>query len=198
MLKRSNQLNLSTHRYTQEEFISLLTSENVLCYAFKRWDKFGDYGTIGFISIILGNIPKIKDLLISCRIAQKHYEHSLIYWVSQKLKKNGYQELYAKLIKTKRNTPLQIMFQSLPFNVIEDNNEFVLYKVNIAKNIDFLWCAYKDISMSFIIYYAASLKKHILAQGPEFTAETVQYYSLGTVIKQDFSNIDQALKKIEK
>ena len=67
--------------------------------------------------------------MISCRIAQKHYEHSLIYWVSQKLKKNGYQELYAKLIKTKRNTPLQIMFQSLPFYVIEDNDEFVIYKI---------------------------------------------------------------------
>ena len=129
LLKRSNQLNLSTHRYTQEEFISLLTSENVLCYAFRCWDKFGDYGTVGFISIILRNIPEIKDLVISCRIDQKHYEYSLIYWVSQKLKKNGYQELYAKLIKTKRNTPLQIMFQSLPFNVIEDNDEFVLYKL---------------------------------------------------------------------
>ena len=147
MLKRSNQLNLSTHRYTQEEFISLLTSENVLCYAFRCWDKFGDYGTVGFVSIILGNIPKIKDLVISCRIAQKHYEHSLIYWVSQKLKKNGYQELYAKLIKTKRNTPLQIMFQSLPFNVIEDNNEFVLYKLpdlNLNKDEKIIKVTFRD------------------------------------------------------
>ena len=63
-------------------------------------------------SIILGNIPKIQVLVISCHIAQKHYEQTLIYWVSQKLKQNRYQELCARLIKTKRNTPLRIMFQS--------------------------------------------------------------------------------------
>ena len=42
----------------------------------------------------------------------------------------------------------------------------------------------KDISMPFTIYHSASLKKPILAQKPEFTAEAVQYYSLGAVINK--------------
>jgi len=129
LLQRSNQLNLSTRLYSLDEYNDLLSSDEILCYAFRCWDKFGDYGIVGFISIALEDIPRIQDLVISCRIAQKHVEHALIYWVSQKLKQEGYHNLLAHLIISKRNGPLVAVFQDLPFIVIEENNKNILYKI---------------------------------------------------------------------
>ena len=129
LLQRSNQLNISTHRYTAEEFSDLLASKNMQCYAFRCQDKFGDYGIVGFISIALQSIPQLKDMVISCRVSQKHFEHALVYWVSQRLKEDGHHEMLAKLLKTKRNGPLVEVFKGLPFEVIEENEQSIIYKL---------------------------------------------------------------------
>jgi FkbH-like protein len=136
LLQRSNQLNLSTRLYSLDEYNDLLSSNEILCYAFRCWDKFGDYGIVGFISITLEDIPRIQDLVISCRIAQKHVEHALIHWVSQKLKQEGYRNLLAHLIITKRNSPLVAVFQDLPFIVIEENNKSILYKIPDLEQVE--------------------------------------------------------------
>ncbi len=99
------------------------------CYAFRCQDKFGDYGIVGFISIALQSIPQLKDMVISCRVSQKHFEHALVYWVSQRLKEDGHHEMLAKLLKTKRNGPLVEVFRGLPFEVIEENEQSIIYKL---------------------------------------------------------------------
>lgn len=129
LLERSNQLNISTHRYTADEFSNLLTSKGMFCCAFRCRDKFGDYGIVGFISIALEATPRIQDLVISCRISQKHFEHALIYWISRRLKQDGHHELIAKLLKTKKNGPLVEVFRGLPFEAEEDNDQFILYRL---------------------------------------------------------------------
>ncbi|MGC2425210.1 MAG: HAD-IIIC family phosphatase [Nitrospirota bacterium] len=129
LLQRSNQLNISTHRYTAEEFSDLLASKNMLCYAFRCKDKFGDYGIVGFISIALERVPRIQDMVISCRISQKHFEYALIHWISQRLAHDGYHEMLAKLVKTKRNGPLVEVFKGLPFEAAEENEQSIVYKL---------------------------------------------------------------------
>jgi len=129
LLQRSNQLNISSHRYTEEEFSSLLASKDILCYAFRCYDKFGDYGIAGFISIVLETAPRIHDLVISCRISQKKFENALMYWISHKLKQDGYNEMFAKLVKTKRNGPLVELFKGLPFDVVMEDEKFIVYKL---------------------------------------------------------------------
>ena len=52
LLQRSNQLNLSTHRYTREEFARLLDRRDVLCICTACRDRFGDYGVVGFASVV--------------------------------------------------------------------------------------------------------------------------------------------------
>jgi len=122
LLQRSNQLNLSAKRYTQDEYKQLLHSKDIICHAFRCWDKFGDYGIVGFLSIILGPTPTIQDLVISCRIAQKHYEHALIYWIAGKMMRDGYSDLRAVLVKTGRNTPLTAVLRDIGFCVTKETD----------------------------------------------------------------------------
>jgi FkbH-like protein len=75
LLSRSNQLNLSTNRYTAEEYEKLLTDPEYKCFSFNCIDKYGDYGLIGFISVkIVNETLTIVDLVISCRVAKKKVE----------------------------------------------------------------------------------------------------------------------------
>jgi FkbH-like protein len=104
LIQRSNQLNLSTVRYTTQEFTALLEKPETLALALRVADRFGDYGIVGFASIDLGGErPILNDLVISCRIAQKKIEAAWFGWVSDQLIARGYHELDARFIPSARN-----------------------------------------------------------------------------------------------
>ncbi|MFP4013449.1 MAG: HAD-IIIC family phosphatase [Chitinispirillaceae bacterium] len=134
LVQRSNQLNLSTKRYTEEEFGELLGTEGMLCLALHCSDRFGDYGIVGFASVDeRGEIPRLKDFVISCRVAQKMVEHTFMEWLGAKEKGKGFSMLEASLIRTKKNGPLVKVFDEMPFEKMEDGGEAILYRLGFDK-----------------------------------------------------------------
>ena len=132
LIERSNQLNLSTRRYSQEEFRELNSAPGIFCVAMRCKDKFGDYGTVGFASIDeRGAVPKIVDLVISCRVAKKMVEHTFIEWLCNREKTRGAMWLEATFVRTKKNGPLGKVFEELPFEAFDEDGENVLYKLDL-------------------------------------------------------------------
>lgn len=130
LIQRSNQLNLSTIRYSSTGFSSLLANKQVLPIGIRCEDKFGDYGIIGFSSInISNNIPVMENLVLSCRIAQKRVEHAYMKSITALLHNNGYKELHAKLTLTAKNGPLCKVFSELPFSVKEAEQDNKLLSI---------------------------------------------------------------------
>ena len=122
LLSRSNQLNLSTNRYTNDEYKKLTSDKNNLCFVFRCQDKFGDYGIISFMSIrINDNQAQIIDFVISCRIAKKKVENAIMYAIKSLLQKKGITRLNAHLIITNKNKPIIDVFNELPFKKKEYN-----------------------------------------------------------------------------
>lgn len=128
LIQRSNQLNLSSMRYTEQEFDKLLNTKGVICIALHCKDKFGDYGIVGFVSV-REDVKEavITDFVISCRVAQKMVEHSFIEWLCDYEKKAGRIALIANLVKTKRNGPLVRIFDTLPFEIIEESEQIIKF-----------------------------------------------------------------------
>jgi FkbH-like protein len=134
LIERSNQLNLSTRRYSQEQFCELNSAPGIFCVAMQCKDKFGDYGTVGFASIDeRGAVPKIVDLVISCRVAKKMAEHTFIEWLSEREKARGAVLLEATFVKTKKNGPLGKVFEELPFEAFDEDGENVLFRLDLEK-----------------------------------------------------------------
>jgi FkbH-like protein len=104
LLHRSNQLNLSTHRYTREEFIRLLSRPEITCVCTCCRDRFGNYGLVGFASIDAssGNAV-LKDFVLSCRVAQKKVESAWFRWAIELAGQAGYRSIRARYEKTSRN-----------------------------------------------------------------------------------------------
>lgn len=136
LLSRSNQLNLSTNRYTEEEYDALISSADKLCYAFRVSDKFGEYGIVGFLSLkINGREAQIIDLVISCRIAKKKIENAIIRSLRDKLISLGVESIFANLVITKKNGPLMDVFEELPFNVKVEDDDHVIYELDDISDI---------------------------------------------------------------
>ncbi len=114
LIQRSNQLNLSNTRYTAEEFRALLSSPGFLCVAMDCQDRFGAYGIVGFASIDENAPnPALRDLVLSCRVAQKRVEHAFIEWLAGRERARGSRALVAEIVKTERNHPIVQVFADL-------------------------------------------------------------------------------------
>ena len=104
LLHRSNQLNLSTNRYTRDEFARLLEQPDALCICTSCHDRFGDYGIVGFASLVLSKESIVlKDFVLSCRVAQKKVENGWFRWCAGMAKSAGFGQIYAPYVKTPRN-----------------------------------------------------------------------------------------------
>jgi FkbH-like protein len=104
LLHRSNQLNLSTHRYTREELSQLLESRDVLCICTACRDRFGEYGLVGFASLVVSKDGvALKDFVLSCRVAQKKLENAWFRCLAAIAGASGYSQIRAPYGKTSRN-----------------------------------------------------------------------------------------------
>jgi FkbH-like protein len=136
LVQRSNQLNLSTNRYSREEFKNLLSKPDVMSLALRCTDRYGDYGIVGFSSTaFLTHYPILIDFVLSCRVAQKKIEHAFIKKLSALLYRKGYEELAVKFIKTAKNKPLLQVFDDLPFFIIDDTMNVTYLRLDLTKPI---------------------------------------------------------------
>lgn len=65
LIKRTNQLNYTKKRISRKELKNLLNDERAVCRCVHAWDRYGDYGVIGFIALQDG---KAEHFLFSCRV----------------------------------------------------------------------------------------------------------------------------------
>ncbi len=119
LLQRSNQLNLTTHRYEREEFLTCLDNPELLCLATRCGDRFGEYGTVGFASLrLLPEVPQLVDFVLSCRVAQKRVEHAWFYWLQDLLRARGYDRVQATFVPTDRNGVLWTVLEDVGFTEV--------------------------------------------------------------------------------
>ena len=115
LILRSNQYNISGHRYDENEFSHLLTSPNYKCLAFRVKDRFGDYGIVGFASLQINQQDLIlQDFVMSCRVAMKHVERAFFHALIQSTLFHNYERISINVVKTERNNPLREQLLQMP------------------------------------------------------------------------------------
>jgi FkbH-like protein len=92
LIQRTNQLNLTGRRYAIKEFDALLSSAD--CIGIRAYDKYGDYGIVGFIA---HRGKHIVECCFSCRTAGKGVERRVL----EKIADGG--KLTADIVATERN-----------------------------------------------------------------------------------------------
>lgn len=98
MTQKTNQFNLTTHRYTEDDIRVMLT-DGAKIWTLAVRDKFGDNGITGLM--IVTRQGEVDTLLMSCRVLGKGIEESFVKTVLRRLEMPV---LHAKYIHTEKNS----------------------------------------------------------------------------------------------
>lgn len=146
LTQKTNQFNLTTHRYTESK-VEYFTSDNKhVVYAMFVKDKFGDNGLTG-VCIVKEDENNSKNVildsfLMSCRIIGRNIEFVFIDYIIKELANKGYQTLGADYIQSSKNALVENFYDKVGFNIIENTNGTKKYELKIEsfeiKNIDYI------------------------------------------------------------
>ena len=115
--QRSNQFNLRTVRYTENDIDRISTSDDYVTFAFTLEDKFGDNG---LICVTILNKEDGKSLFIdtwfmSCRVLKRGMENFVLNTIVNFAKKNGFTTIKGEYIPTLKNDIVKDHYLNLGF-----------------------------------------------------------------------------------
>jgi len=145
MTQKTNQFNLTTHRYTDADVRGFVES------GWKIWcigvaDKFGDNGITGCIMVTPAG--EIDTFLLSCRILGKGIEMAFVKKVFAMLAEAGMGALTAKYIPTAKNAQVKEFWEKCGFECVAEEEDGV-------KNYRL---AFKDADLKIADYYHIKLQ----------------------------------------
>ena len=140
LTQRSNQFNLRTVRYTDNELILISKSVNYATFSFTLQDKYGDNGLISII-ILLKQKNKlfIDTWIMSCRVLKRGMENFVLNYIVNFAQNNDFSELIGEYLPTNKNNMVKNHYSNLGFK--EDNGIWILdtrsyiYKENYIKKL---------------------------------------------------------------
>lgn len=122
LTQKTNQFNLTTKRYTENEINAFMLSDEYLVYSFRVSDKFGDNGITGLSILKINDMECIIDtFLMSCRIIGRKIELAFMNLLIEKLKQKGFSSVSASYIKSQKNNQVNDFY--LNFNFKETSVE---------------------------------------------------------------------------
>ena len=135
LTQKTNQFNLTTKRYQEENIQNFLESGDYVIKCINVNDRFGDYGITGVIIVRKHDDEgywNIDTFLLSCRILGKNIEFSLMQNLIDDAKKAGIKKIHGKFVSTKKNKPAENFLEECGFILNKDENEERDYILNVG------------------------------------------------------------------
>jgi FkbH-like protein len=131
--QRSNQFNLRTKRYTEDDVKRIARSDEYFTLSFTLEDKFGDNGLI--CAVILKKQADqtlfIDTWFMSCRVLKRGVESYVLNTMVDLAKENGYTTLLGEYIPTAKNEMVKKHYEKLGF--VSNGNLWSLDVTNYEK-----------------------------------------------------------------
>ncbi len=131
--QRSNQFNLRTIRYTDNDVLQLAASSDYMNYCFTLNDKFGENGLICVVSLklVTESVCFIENWFMSCRVLKRTMENFVLNTIVEDLNKTGCLKLIGEYIPTAKNNLVLDHYKNLGF--MEEAGKWTL-SLNDYKN----------------------------------------------------------------
>ena len=115
LTQKTNQFNLTTRRYTEQELRALQTTPGADVFIASVADKYGDNGKV-FVSIVRREAPDTAELdtfLMSCRVVGRFIEDQILDQLVKELRADGLSRLRVQFIPTRKNAPARAFVERL-------------------------------------------------------------------------------------
>lgn len=115
--QRSNQFNLRTIRYTEDQITAIEKDPKQKGFAFTLEDKFGDNGLIAVVILQEKDSETlfIDTWFMSCRVLKRGMENFTLNTIVEYAKANGYKKIIGEYLPTQKNGMVAEHYPSLGF-----------------------------------------------------------------------------------
>lgn len=131
LTQRSNQFNLRTIRYTEDEIQKIAEDDQYLTLYYTLKDKFGDHGLVSVV--ILKKLSStelfVDTWLMSCRVLKRGMEEFIVDKFIKVASDHGYTTLKAEYIPTAKNSMVKNIYSAMGFDTLSENQ----YEVNLSQ-----------------------------------------------------------------
>lgn len=130
--QRSNQFNLRTVRYTEDQITAIENDPKQKGFAFTLEDKFGDNGLIAVVILRELETSEATETLkpsetlfidtwfMSCRVLKRGMENFTLNTIVEYAKANGYKKIIGEYLPTPKNGMVAEHYTGLGFTKLED------------------------------------------------------------------------------
>jgi len=106
LTQKTNQFNLTTRRYSEEQILRFVESDDCLIAHFSLRDIFGDSGVVGvaIVRLTSSEVAELDTFLMSCRVVGRKAETGFFETVLEELQRCGVTTLVADYLATSKNS----------------------------------------------------------------------------------------------
>ena len=141
LTQRSNQFNLRTIRFTEQEIADIAANDGYLTLYFTLKDKFGDHGLISAVIMEKRSETElfINTYLMSCRVLKRGMEEFIINTIIRTAAEHGFTRVVGEYLPTAKNAMVADIYARLGFTRISDSlfaaetGSFTFNKTHIQK-----------------------------------------------------------------
>ena len=121
LINKTNQFNLTTRRYTEEDVLAIMTDERAFGLQLRLVDRFGDNG---IIAVVIGKMNGAEDLVIdtwlmSCRVLGRQVEPTTLNLIAESAKRLGARRVIGEYVPTKKNGMVKDHYKKLGFTRVD-------------------------------------------------------------------------------
>ena len=134
LTQKTNQFNLTTRRYREEDVAVMMTSDTWIARTLKASDRLGDSGIVcvGLVELN-GTAARIDTLLMSCRVIGRGMETAFLADLIAAARDAGVRTLEGSYLPTAKNVLCADFYPNHGFErVSEDADGGVVYRLDIA------------------------------------------------------------------
>jgi FkbH-like protein len=116
LINKTNQFNLTTRRYTEDQVAAMASSPDWWCRWFRLADRFGDHGLIGVILARKGPSEwRVDTWLMSCRVLGRQMEDFMCARLLSAAQREGATAVVGEFIPTEKNAVVSGLYGRLGF-----------------------------------------------------------------------------------
>jgi FkbH-like protein len=121
LTRKTNQFNLTTRRYTEQQMSALAQDPHWRVYSLRVRDRFGDNGLVGVaMAERKEDVVEIDNFLLSCRVIGRTIETALLARLAEVARKEGARTLRGRFVPTPKNLPAKDFLPTHGFKLVAE------------------------------------------------------------------------------
>ena len=134
LTNKTNQFNLTTRRYTEQQISELIASDGEECFSIRVKDRFGDNGLVGVaLTRREGDACEIDNFLLSCRVIGRTVETAFLSFLAEHARKHGARKLQGWFLPTKKNAPARDFYKAHGFVAEKQSEAGTLWSLDLTQ-----------------------------------------------------------------